>query len=300
MSSSDIRALAVEVDTLLAALHTAAHHHEQQLRHLADSLHRAAEHARTGVNILGATTWDAPLTDAITTVEERIAAGQVHLQWTLTDYRTQSEILTQIRVEASEANAIWLEHQWTRAFLVTNAGGHVHSSMECSTCRPTTTYEWLTEYSAANEDDIVAAAGELACTICYPSAPADILNQPATIQSAHRAQAAAEATQCADARAQRDAARRAKAPTASGEPLRVPSRYRGDRWEEIRTERTAISTWMDTHSDLTGQFYPAREEDIPHLQRIEELIEVALADKHGTTPQQQREILLAKYAKRRS
>ena len=60
---------------------------------------------------------------------------------------------------------------WNRAFLVTNDGGHVHSSMHCSTTRPTTQFAWMTDYSAKSEDEIVEAAGYRACTVCYPSAP---------------------------------------------------------------------------------------------------------------------------------
>lgn len=63
---------------------------------------------------------------------------------------------------------------WHRAFLVVNNGtGHVHSSMACSTCRLTTQFHWMVEYSAKSEEEIVEAAGERACTVCYPSAPVD-------------------------------------------------------------------------------------------------------------------------------
>lgn len=79
---------------------------------------------------------------------------------------------------------------WTRAYLVTNTGGHVHKSMDCSTCfydrfdertgdyKPGTQYFWMVEYSAKAEDEIVGDAGERACTVCYPSAPAEVLNRP--------------------------------------------------------------------------------------------------------------------------
>lgn len=71
---------------------------------------------------------------------------------------------------------------WTRAFLVQNSGGHVHSSMHCSTCYPRTRYAWLTEYSGMDEAQIVYAAGELACTACYPSAPTDVLTRVGEIR----------------------------------------------------------------------------------------------------------------------
>ncbi|MFD7247942.1 hypothetical protein ACFV6Y_39105 [Streptomyces massasporeus] len=71
---------------------------------------------------------------------------------------------------------------WPRAFLVQNSGGHVHGSMGCSTCFPSTQYAWLTDYSGKGEDEIVYAAGELACTVCYPSAPVDVLKRVGEIR----------------------------------------------------------------------------------------------------------------------
>jgi hypothetical protein len=67
---------------------------------------------------------------------------------------------------------------WTRAFLVNNSNGHVHRSMACSTCFPTTQYVWMVAYSGQNEAEIVADAGQRACTICYPTAPAETLSRP--------------------------------------------------------------------------------------------------------------------------
>lgn len=71
---------------------------------------------------------------------------------------------------------------WPRAFLVQNSGGHVHSSMGCGSCYPSTRYAWLTDYSGKDEDAIVYAAGELACTVCYPSAPVDVLKRVGEIR----------------------------------------------------------------------------------------------------------------------
>lgn len=69
---------------------------------------------------------------------------------------------------------------WTRAFLaVTNGGGgHVHRNRSCVSCYPTTQYAWMTTFSGLDEDQIVDAAGERACTYCYPSAPVEVLNRP--------------------------------------------------------------------------------------------------------------------------
>ena len=62
---------------------------------------------------------------------------------------------------------------WSRFFLVTNQGGHIHSSMRCSTCRPTTLFNWLPTLSGLSEKDAVEAHGAILCSVCFPSAPVE-------------------------------------------------------------------------------------------------------------------------------
>lgn len=62
---------------------------------------------------------------------------------------------------------------WSRFFLVTSSSGHVHSSMHCSTCRPTTTFGWLPELSGQTESAAVDELGPTLCSVCFPSAPVD-------------------------------------------------------------------------------------------------------------------------------
>jgi hypothetical protein len=73
---------------------------------------------------------------------------------------------------------------WTRAFLVTNNGGHVHRTQACSTCYITTDFVWLTDLSGKDEQGIVDLAGERACTVCYASAPVALrLDRPTQLFS---------------------------------------------------------------------------------------------------------------------
>jgi hypothetical protein len=73
---------------------------------------------------------------------------------------------------------------WTRAFLVTNNGGHVHRTQACSTCYITTDFVWLTDLSGKDEQGIVDLAGERACTVCYASAPVKLrLDRPTQLFS---------------------------------------------------------------------------------------------------------------------
>lgn len=63
---------------------------------------------------------------------------------------------------------------WSRFFLVTSsAGGHVHSSMACHTCKITTEYGWQPQLSGKSEPDAVAEHGAILCTACFPSAPVE-------------------------------------------------------------------------------------------------------------------------------
>jgi hypothetical protein len=88
---------------------------------------------------------------------------------------------------------------WSRAFLVSNSNGHVHSSMNCSTCFITTQYAWMIDYSGKDEAEIVEAAGCMACTVCFPSAPVEILAQPTKMFVSPEAKAKAEKKAAAEA-----------------------------------------------------------------------------------------------------
>lgn len=116
----------------------------------------------------------------------------------------KSEIYA-VNVEISKLNKIYEQDPWTRAFLVINSNGHVHSSMDCSTCFATTRYNWLIQYSNDDEKTIVEDAGQDACTVCYPSAPADVLNRPSRIVTADKIAKA-------QAKAERDAKRQSESP----------------------------------------------------------------------------------------
>jgi hypothetical protein len=89
----------------------------------------------------------------------------------------------------AELNAVWEEHRWSRFFLVTSSAGHVHSSMWCSTCRPTTAYGWKPELSGKSEAEAVKALGPALCSVCFPSAP--VAHQGGKITKAQAAKLAA-------------------------------------------------------------------------------------------------------------
>lgn len=84
----------------------------------------------------------------------------------------QAEIVA-LHAEASPLEDLYTENQWSRFFLVQNTGGHIHSSMNCSTCHITTQFGWLPNLSGLTEADAVAAHGPLLCSVCYPTAPVE-------------------------------------------------------------------------------------------------------------------------------
>jgi len=215
-----------------------------------------------------------------------------------------------VNIEISKLNAIYNQDPWTRAFLVINSNGHVHSSMDCSTCFSTTRYNWLIQYSNDDEKTIVEDAGQDACTVCYPSAPADVLNRPSRIVTADKIAKA-------QAKAERDAKREAKlakekanAPTASGEFLTYKE---GKYTRVIKTERSAVTEWFNlqwtierevvTHY-FNGEAHSAesiqkQKDEIAFAQEIADLIARNLAEKNGVSFDQQLKILNNKYQKRR-
>lgn len=132
---------------------------------------------------------------------------------------------------------------WPRFFLVTNAGGHVHSSMACTTCYPTTRFAWLPDLSGSDEQAVIDAAGDGACTVCFPNAPVAEPSRPRpnTIESpAQRASRQEREAKRAAAEAKRQAT---GISTPDGKPLLGLSRVGRDGdarpGYEIKTERTA-------------------------------------------------------------
>lgn len=258
----------------------------------------------------------ADLYDKIYFINARIAELQDSIKFytkrnqDVTKYVNQIEKLEQQKMpfvsRRIELTNIFNQDPWTRAFLVINSNGHVHSSMDCSTCFSTTRYNWLVQYSNDDETTIVSDAGQDACTVCYPSAPADVLNRPSVIVTADKI-AKAEAKVIRDAKREAKIAKaKASAPTASGEPLVIS--YTSTKLQKIdnqlisvpcvkrtiiNTERTAVSEW------LNNAYWISVGSDNDNLAVINAKIVEALAGKNKITVEEQTAILNKKLAKRR-
>lgn len=214
-------------------------------------------------------------------------------------YEKQIEILKQklvpIRRRQKELDAIYDQDPWTRAYLVVSSDGHVHSTRDCSTCFPQTRYAWLVQYSNDDEKTIVEDAGEDACTVCYPSAPAEVLNRPSRIVTADKLAKAKAKEEREAKKIARIAKEKANAPTASGEPLKIIRSIYNDgkiSYEYIKTERSAVTYWLNTQG--WAKFSPRKQYELDNL----ELIVRNLAEKNGVSFDQQLKILENKLKKR--
>ena len=285
-----IRELARTVDERLADLSWADYTFAVERGIIKDTIRRYAGQKRDWRT----REWDGTFEDALYATPESWDAAS--FERVKTAYERNLATAAAIDEEIAELAACYRDYYWNRAFLVKASNGHVHKSQDCSTCFPTTEFAWLPQLSGADETEIVEAAGETACTVCYPSAPAEVLNRPTTIVTADKVAKEAAKAEREAKKAERDAKRRAAAPTASGEPLMLPNRNGRDWMEEIKTERTAVSEW---HSAVDYLGFTRDEADKERLRQRMALIEKALAGKHNIMPAEMREQLKAKYAKRR-
>jgi hypothetical protein len=82
-------------------------------------------------------------------------------------------VIPEVDAQITPLQAEYYADPWPRFFLVTNHGGHIHTSMHCSTCHPTTRYGWLPALSGLTEAEAVAQQGPRLCSVCYPTAPVE-------------------------------------------------------------------------------------------------------------------------------
>lgn len=196
-----------EIDTALAAIYVEIY--KQQA--VTNSRWNTVEH--TVKSYLGLKYYDHPSTKQ---TEETLA--ELH-EVQPDDYRGQQVIaafaryeqalsdLLNLRMSTQPYDEEYSRRPWTRAWLVNNTSGHVHNTMSCSTCFPTTEFVWLPEMSDQPEAEIVEEAGERACTVCYPSAPVDVLKRKTRLFTPDEKKAQAAREERAAKREAKDAAK---------------------------------------------------------------------------------------------
>lgn len=133
---------------------------------------------------------------------------------------------------------------WNRFYLVDAHGGHVHSSMSCSSCYPSTRYYWLINESGKTRRLVVHQAQAQACTVCFPWAPVT------DKRGSYRTPSQAEAEQRAAEKAERAAAKKAAEITApGGASLREAESRDTDRVTDGSVIKTEASAWRRAMGD---------------------------------------------------
>lgn len=261
----------VEIDTRLADLYG---QEQRALRTIEQAEYRVMSAA--GIRCVGYgrnATWSVPVADGFAKARQRAETDQT---WSgrkcgeaLAAHEAAREAWEKIRGEAEALNVEFERRGgWTRAFLVTD--GHVHSSMSCPTCnRGTyrTQFHWLVEFSGHTEAEVVEAAADRACTVCYPSAPVATAGPSRLLTPDEEQRKAA-----AEAKAEAKAAKEAGQVTVEG--------YRdGTRTgtHVFKTERGATNAIAGALFDLA--WYGTGHPTAPEWQANVEAIRAALAAK---------------------
>ena len=178
-----------EIDARNAELYEAQALKTQYRNSAIDSVHRSVEGDRK-VTYMGRKRVVAPwkLTD------EEALNGQALKSYDQSglDYskNTFHRAVDALRAIIAESDSLEHEFQrrggWTRFFFV--QGGHIHSSMNCSTCnngKSFTQFGWLPQYSGKSEKEMIdglraekGGSATIMCTVCYPSAPTEWTEKP--------------------------------------------------------------------------------------------------------------------------
>jgi hypothetical protein len=181
---------------------------------------------------------------------------------------------------------------WPRVWLV--PGGHAHRSRSCHSLFADTTLVLAprdirkNDMSGATEEEIVAAAGDRACTHCYPSAPVE--PGPSSLRTRSEEEEA-------QARAEREAKRQAAAEKKAAKAIANPdgSRIKRDGWT-INTEAEARRIYVQTHADAAWDAYRFGAARHAEKQAEVEHLLVAIAAKNGRDVDEMRAELAPKIA----
>ena len=171
----------VEVDTRLAAAYEASHAAGRKCQQLWTTLVHLLPREQEK-ELAGLLRWANHLSYAPSEVLEAAHAYAATAdEW---DRRDMERYLSKYYDKAQELSAAVATERrigeeytgWSRFFLVTSSKGHIHASMNCSTCNWKTTFGWLPDVSGLDEEAAVEAHGALLCTVCFPSAPVEWTN----------------------------------------------------------------------------------------------------------------------------
>lgn len=118
---------------------------------------------------------------------------------------------------------------WVRFFLLTSSDGHVHRSMNCSTCnkgRSASTFALMPSISGTSFESAVAVLGATLCSVCFPEAPVSYLDAeriPASLAAVLYEKGEEAFVAARAAHAEKAAARAAAKCPGSGARVTVPA-----------------------------------------------------------------------------
>lgn len=222
MTKTALHVIASETDTKLAEIYTAKAYAQAIVTQSDRSLARSADY----------------LASQLKKIEDRRAAAV--------------DDIAKLTEEAKPLEAIYAdEGGWSRFFLVTNTNGHIHADTSCSTCYATTLFSWLPELSGLTEADAVESYGEILCSVCFPSAPAEWTNGESKATKEAKAERAA-------AKAERHAKKVAKALDPErpdeGVQIEVGTRPNGEpRYERVKTI-AAAKAWLTDAAEWRASY----------------------------------------------
>lgn len=161
-----------ETDTALAEIYKRRAVAQHTIAKAIDQAHYAAGDRRHGRGQWGMSDVDAETIVRANATTFEPTPWTVHNPVAIVDrIDTARAELARCDADRQPLDARYNAAPWSRFFLVTSSDGHIHSSMHCQTCRPTTDFGWLPELSGQTEADAVAAHGPMLCTVCFPTAP---------------------------------------------------------------------------------------------------------------------------------
>lgn len=266
-----------EVDNILVGAMQASSRAEQMIDAVTDSNAKRTVSLQSALDAIAnyslseseKTYWDG----RVTKVKAEIAKGEE----VIAEYTPQLE---KARGLEAECNAEYYRRKgWSRFWIVINSNGHIHSSMNCTTCFPTTQYGWLPNLSGSTNAEVVELAGMSACTICFPDAPVETRNRPSQIEDPAK-KAAREAREAA--KAEKDAKAALKAITnPDGSVVKLTGRF-GDKIKTLaEAQRVCVNNLESIILDESGRYVIPNREYVAEMKADVTILLTAIAYKRG-------------------
>lgn len=189
-------------------------------------------------------------------------------------------VLEAARITEAECNEEYNRRGgWTRFWIVSNSNGHIHTSLYCSTCFPTTQYAWLPNLSGSTNAEVVELAGMSACTICFPDAPVDTRNRPSKIEEPAKQAAREERERKAAEKAAKVAEKGITNP--DGSVVKLSGRY-GDKIKTLtEAQRVFVNNLVSILLDDNGRHVIANREYLEEMKTDNEILKTAIVHKNA-------------------